>query len=211
MKRWIYILPLLAFTALTAAARETTVSNVDITVRIDRAGAAHITEVWSVDVPKGNLGTIEIRDLAVSDETGRSYLVEDAWDTERTIEEKAGRCGLVHKGDGDYEICWGIGSYGRHRFTTSYTLTNFVKGLTDANAFNHQFVADGMSSPPQHVRVVIERMADGDSAQVAFTQRNTGVWAFGFEGDIHIEADGRIVDAHAAHRRTLRHRHGPLR
>ncbi len=201
MKRWLYILPLLAFTALTAAARETTVSNVDITVRIDRAGAAHITEVWSVDVQKGtewylvqgNLGTIEIRDLAVSDETGRSYLVEDAWDTERTIEEKAGRCGLVHKGDGDYEICWGIGSYGRHRFTTSYTLTNFVKGLTDANAFNHQFVADGMSSPPQHVRVVIERMADGDSAQVAFTQRNTGVWAFGFEGDIHVEADGRIV------------------
>ena len=97
----------------------------------------------------------------------------------------------MHKGDGDYEICWGTGSYGHHRFTVSYMMTHFVKGLSDANAFNHQFVAEGLSSPPQHVRIVIEKTAEGDSA-TAFTPQNTGVWAFGFEGDIHL-VNGQIV------------------
>lgn len=199
MKRWIFISTLLLLSASLSIARETFVHNVDITVRLDRSGTAHITEIWDVDVQtgtewylvQGNLGAIEIRDLAVSDETGKTYLREDVWDTHRTIEAKAGRCGLMHKGDGDYEICWGTGSYGHHRFTVSYTMTHFVKGLSDANAFNHQFVAEGLSSPPQHVRIVIEKTAEGDSA-TAFTPQNTGVWAFGFEGDIHL-VNGQIV------------------
>ena len=199
MKRWIFISTLLLLSASLSIARETFVHNVDITVRLDRSGTAHITEIWDVDVQtgtewylvQGNLGAIEIRDLAVSDETGKTYLREDVWDTHRTIEAKAGRCGLMHKGDGDYEICWGTGSYGHHRFTVSYMMTHFVKGLSDANAFNHQFVAEGLSSPPQHVRIVIEKTAEGDSA-TAFTPQNTGVWAFGFEGDIHL-VNGQIV------------------
>jgi len=199
MKRWIFISSLLLLSASLSMARETLVHNVDITVRLDRSGTAHITEIWDVDVQtgtewylvQGNLGAIEIRDLAVSDETGKTYLREDVWDTHRTIEAKAGRCGLVYKGDDDYEICWGTGSYGHHRFTVSYTMTHFVKGLSDGNAFNHQFVAEGLSSPPQHVRVIIEKTAEGDSA-TAFTPQNTGVWAFGFEGDIHL-VNGQIV------------------
>lgn len=91
---------------------KTFVHNVDITVRLDCSGTAHITEIWDMDVQtgtewylvQGNLGAIEIRDLAVSDETGKTYLREDVWDTHRTIEAKAGRCGLVYKGDDDYDI-----------------------------------------------------------------------------------------------------------
>ena len=199
MKRWGFISTLLLLSASLSVAQETLVHDVDITVRLDRSGTAHITEIWDVDVQTGtewylvqnNLGAIEIRDLAVSDETGKTYLREDVWDTHRTIEAKAGRCGLVYKDDGDYEICWGTGSYGHHRFTVSYTMTHFVKGLSDGNAFNHQFVAEGLSSPPQHVRVVIEKTAEGDSA-TAFTPQNTGIWAFGFEGDIHL-VNGQIV------------------
>ncbi|MGP1462576.1 LemA family protein [Tannerella sp.] len=103
MKRWGFISTLLLLSASLSVAQETLVHDVDITVRLDRSGTAHITEIWDVDVQtgtewylvQGNLGAIEIRDLAISDETGKTYLREDVWDTHRTIEAKAGRCGLI--------------------------------------------------------------------------------------------------------------------
>ena len=78
MKRWIFISTLLLLSASLSMARETFVHNVDITVRLDCSGTAHITEIWDVDVQtgtewylvQGNLGAIEIRDL----EIGRAHV-----------------------------------------------------------------------------------------------------------------------------------------
>ena len=184
---------------VASGARATVVHSVDIAVTLDTAGTARVTEVWNIDVSTGtewylvagNLGTIEVFDLTVTDETGQIYVNEGDWNTERTMLEKAGRCGIVRKGAGDYELCWGIGSYGSHTFTVSYTMTNFVKGFSDFDGFNHQFVSRGLSHAPRQVRVVIRKVLTADSV-VPFVKEETGVWAFGFKGEIHVTG-GEIV------------------
>ncbi|PNE25742.1 hypothetical protein BHU16_00385 [Tannerella sp. oral taxon 808] len=195
MQRFLTILLLLCAATAMRAAGNAAVKDVHINVQIMPNGDAHFTEIWTVDVRRGtewylgreNLGAMEIRDLTVTDETGRLYTDEGAWKTDRTLQQKAGRCGIVDKGDGDYEICWGIGSLGEHSFTVSYRLTHFLRRLTDADAFNHMFV-NPMPDAPEHVLLSI-RPADSSTV---LTPDNTRVWAFGFLGNVYV-TDGAVV------------------
>jgi len=183
----------IAFSA-NAFAYEPAIRDVDITVRLDDDGTAYITQVWDVTVAsgtewyivQGNLGDISISDFSVTDESGRIFINEGAWDVERSISQKAGKCGIVDKGDGDYELCWGVGSLGDHKFTVSYKMTNFVKRFSDADGFNHRFIASDLSSQPQHIKITIYK--DG----VAFNEENSRIWSFGFEGEKNFTQDGKI-------------------
>ena len=49
------------------------------------------------------------------------------------------------------ELCWGFGTYGRHTFTLSYTMTNVVQSYLNYDGFNVRFVNDEMSAPPHEV------------------------------------------------------------
>ena len=192
MRRLAILASALLSTAISFAANPA-VKDVDIKVVLDTQGAAHITEVWNVTVTEGtewylvrdNLGDIRIYDLAVSDETGQRYLDEGAWDVDRGIQQKAGRCGIVRK-SGGCEICWGVGSYGDHQFTVSYTMTNVVKGLEDYDMLHMQFVSPGLSSPPKHVKVTIS----GENQ--TFSEDNTRIWGFGFNGTMTFQT-GKVV------------------
>ena len=137
-------------------------------------------------IVQGNLGDISISDFSVTDESGRIFINEGAWDVERSISQKAGKCGIVDKGDGDYELCWGVGSLGDHKFTVSYKMTNFVKRFSDADGFNHRFIASDLRSQPQHIKITIYK--DG----VAFNEENSRIWSFGFEGEKNFTQDGKI-------------------
>lgn len=180
---------ILSFFPLSAEAKETTVHGVDIVVSLNQDGSADITENWDVTVSgitewylvQGSLGKIEIQDFSVLDETGRVYEYEGAWDIDRSLEEKAGKCGIVDKGDGSYELCWGVGSDGSHLFSASYHMTNFIKGFDDYCAFNQRLVNDDLSSPPQRVSITITK------AGTEFTAEDIGAWGFGFDGTIAVE------------------------
>lgn len=181
--------------SVNAFAYEPAIRDVDITVRLDDDGTAYITQVWDVTVAsgtewyivQGNLGDIVISEFSVKDENGRIFKNEGAWDVERSISQKEGKCGIVDKGDGDYELCWGVGSLGDHKFTVSYKMTNFVKRFSDADGFNHRFIASDLSSSPQHIKITIYK--DG----VAFSEENSRIWSFGFEGEKNFSQDGKIV------------------
>lgn len=174
---------------LTAAAES--VDAVKIDVVLDEVGAAHVTEVWQIDATQGtewylnkdNMGDMEILDFTVSDETGQEYIDEGAWDVDRTREEKAGKYGIVETEDG-YELCWGLGDYGERTYTISYIMTNFAKSYTDYDGFNIRFINDKTSSAPAKVDLRIH-------APQELTPDNTGVWAFGFDGEIYAE-DGAV-------------------
>ncbi|MEG2050830.1 MAG: DUF2207 domain-containing protein [Oscillospiraceae bacterium] len=178
----------------SASAYSPEIRDIDITARLDNEGNAYITEVWDVTVAsgtewylvQGNLGDIKISDFMVSDENGRQFINEGDWDTQRSIEEKEGKCGIVDKGD-EYELCWGVGSLGNHKYTVSYKMTNVVKRFSDADGFNNRFINEGLSDDPQHIKVTISR--DG----IAFNDDNSDIWAFGFEGNINFTDDGKIV------------------
>ena len=181
------------FVCLPASALTPSIRDVDITLTLLPDGTASIHERWDVCAAdgtewylvRGNLGDIEIGDLAVSDESGRAYVNEGSWDTQRGIAEKAGRCGIVRKRDGA-EICWGIGSLGDHVFDVSYTMSRSVKSLNDYDMLHLQTVSPGLSSPPRHVRVTVR------AQQHQLDTANTRAWGFGFAGRVDFR-DGAVV------------------
>lgn len=201
MKRTVLTL-LLTCIALLCNAQQAAIRDIDIHAVLHDNGSATITEKWDVTAVSGTEWYVvfgNIKDQAtgkimtltldsVSDETGAQYRNIGSWDVQRTIEEKAGQCGLIDKGiDGGYEICWGIGSYGNHVFTLTYTVDNLLGGYSDYDGFNHMFVARKLSTRPEHVRVVIDKpgtiFAKNDSVKIG---------AFGFAGHFDI-VNGQIV------------------
>lgn len=184
---------LTVFVCLPASALTPSIRDIDITLTLLPDGTASIHERWDVCAAagtewylvRGNLGDIEIGNLAVSDESGRAYVNEGSWDTQRGIAEKAGRCGIVRKRDGA-EICWGIGSLGDHVFDVSYTMSRSVKSLNDYDMLHLQTVSPGLSSPPRHVRVTVR------AQQHQLDTANTRAWGFGFAGRVDFR-DGAVV------------------
>lgn len=184
---------LTASVCIPASALTPSIRDVDITLTLLPDGTASIHERWDVCAAdgtewylvRGNLGDIEIGNLAVSDESGRAYVDEGSWDTQRSMAEKAGRCGIVRKRDGA-EICWGIGSLGDHVFDVSYTMSRSVKSLSDYDMLHLQTVSPGLSSPPRHVRVTVR------AQQHQLDTANTRAWGFGFAGRVDFR-DGAVV------------------
>lgn len=165
--------------SIATFAAGSSVSSVDIKVALQKGGSALITERWDITASEGtewylvrnNLGDIQIQDLRVTDEKGRNFVTEKSWDTERSMVAKARRCGLNRTSKG-VEICWGLGSYGSHSYTVSYTMTNAVKSLLDADMLHLQLLSPGLSSSPQKVRVSISGVP-----------QDTRFWGFGFVGN----------------------------
>ena len=170
-----------AFLLGVAAFGKNTVHKVDISLQLQRNGSAVVTEVWDMYVDQAtewylvreNLGDISIEGLSVKDETGHKYLTEPEWNSDRSRSEKARRCGIIHKRKG-VEICWGIGDYGDRVYTVTYTMTNVVKSLTDADMLHLQLLSPGLSSKPELVEVHIYGPG--------LTKDNVRFWGFGFEG-----------------------------
>lgn len=201
MKRIVLLFAAL-LTSFAAFAYSPEIRNVNIKVLLHEDGSADFTEVWDVTVASGTewylvrnyLGDIKISNLKVSDETGRDFITESGnWDVDRGIDAKAGRCGLHHTSDG-YEICWGVGSFGPHVFTVSYSMSNCVKSLNDYDMLYMQLLSPGLSSDPQNVDVAISTDAG------TLNLENTLFWGFGYEGTsemdengtVHLNSNGRI-------------------
>ena len=182
-----------SLTCLPAFSYSPEIRDIDITLTLLPDGSASIHERWDVCAADGtewylvrsNLGDIGIGGLSVSDESGLDYICEDGWDTERSLAEKAGRCGILRKRDGA-ELCWGIGSLGDHVFDVRYTMSRCVKSLNDYDMLHLQTVSPGLSSPPRHVRVTLR--AQGHQLDTA----NTRAWGFGYEGRVDFR-DGAVV------------------
>ena len=190
-----FLLSVLAVLAGTLAVYAQSIRDLDIRVEVAKDGSARITQVWDVTVVEGtewyvpiqNLGKMTIEDLSVS-ENGQPFIDEGrTWNVDRSLAEKAGRCGIVEKRDG-VELCWGQGTLGSHVWTAQFTATGLVQSFTDADGFNFQFVNPHLPSPPQHVKVTIVNATGGPE----WTYDNTRVWGFGSYGDINV-TNGAIV------------------
>ena len=183
---------LLAFLSTVASWAGPAIRDIDVTLDLKADGSAAVTEVWDVTATSGtewylvkdDLGVIRIRDLSVRDESGTVYTNVGEWDVDRSLRQKTGECGIVTKRNG-CELCWGIGSYGDHVFTVSYTMTGVVDGYSDYDAVHLQLVSPGLSSNPQHVKVTVR-------SDTPFSTINTRYWGFGFPGTSDLQ-DGEII------------------
>ena len=194
MKR--QLLTVLAVLAGTFGVYAQSLRDIDIRAVLQADGSARITQVYDATVVDGtemyipitNLGEMTVDDLTVS-EKGLAYHNEGRrWDTDRSLSEKAGRCGIIEKRNG-VELCWGKTSYGDHVWTIEYTVTGLVQSFTDADGFNFMFVNPGFDAPAQHVKVTLVNGTGGPQ----WTYDNTRVWGFGSYGDINVMDDGTIV------------------
>ena len=185
---------LVLFSVLAPARAESQrVRSLKILVDLQKDGTAQVYEQWDVAtgdritewyLVRENLGDITIDSLEVCvDEVPLHYQGE--WDVNRTLEQKAGQCGIVHKYNG-VELCWGIGSHGDHLFEALYPMHGAVKSARDYDYLHLQLVSPGLSSPPEKVRVFIQ------SHQVQLDTTVARVWGFGYEG-ICIFEHGRVV------------------
>lgn len=168
------------------------INDISVKATLREDGSALIEERWDVVTSKGtewylvreNLGDIRITGLSVTDENGTAFLNEGSWDVDRSITQKAGRCGLHYTSEG-VEICWGIGSYGPHVWTVSYVMTNAVKSLQDSDMLHIQFISDELSASPAHASVTLQ-------APVSLSEENSRIWGFGYNGEVGWQ-DGRVV------------------
>ncbi|MBO4671406.1 MAG: DUF2207 domain-containing protein [Bacteroidales bacterium] len=192
MKRLLIIAAVLLGTAVLHAQE---IRSIDIDVYLDEEGNACIVQNWDVTVvrgtewyiPIGNLNGSTVRGLTV-EENGEQFIDEGrSWDTERTLSQKAGRCGIVDKGKDGVELCWGQGSMGDHKWKASFVVLGLVQSLQDYDAFNFMFVNPGLVAPPQHASICFRRLS-GD----AFSADSTRFWFFGCEGESVLREDGTI-------------------
>ena len=170
------------------------VRDLDITLTLTESGAVVVHEAWDINTGTGitewylvrdNLGDITIPALYVSDENKKNFEDVGEWNVNATLEEKAGKCGIVHRENG-VELCWGVGSYGDHLFHPVYGMTRAVKALNDYDMLHLQVVSPGLSSPPEHVKVSVQ------SDDFQLDTLNTRIWGFGYEGTAFVQ-DGKAV------------------
>jgi len=193
MKRGILLLTALFSFFYTTHA--TDIRSVDTEVWLYKDGTALVYQRWDVTVTQGtewyipieNLGKRSVRDLRVFENDRRFEDDGRSWDSDRTLEQKMYRCGIVEKADG-VELCWGQGKYGDHVYEILYVIDNLVLRMADGdnNAFNWQFLNDDLPAPPDSVSLTICNNNDSSQVWVAGKGGNMGVWVFGCEADYSI-------------------------
>lgn len=204
MKR-ILLVALTVLAGATVRAQSPDINDLFIQVNLYEDGSAMIYQEWDVKCYEGtewyypinNLNGRKISDLEVAEFTDTDTLVfttEPSWNSDRSMKAKAGKCGIAKTSEG-VEICWGIGSYGRHTFAVAYMVEGFVLGYNDgSDGFNWQFVNDQWDNPPKHVKLYIVN-ATGKGSKWAEDNEDARVWAFGVDGDraeIGFDSDGDV-------------------
>lgn len=169
--------------------------SLDFHVKLQTDGSGIVTENRKMDLNEDteiyivmdNLGGSDISDFKVSD-FGQRLAFEPNWDIHASRAEKAGKYGIVTTDKG-YELCWGIGEYGKHEYAVTYTISGMVRQLKDGQAMNWQFFSGEGNINPSTMTLTVEGPAP-------MTADNTKIWGFGFNGEIHFE-NGLVKGASA--------------
>ena len=132
-----------------------------------------------------NLDNAVISNFSVSDETGRQYQYIDDWDIEASRQEKKDKCGIVETSDG-YELCYGIGSYGQHTYTMTYTIMPFVNQYSDSQGINWRLLNEEMDPKPTEFQATIK-------SDYQFYDQDSDIWGFGYEGRVIFDDQGGVV------------------
>lgn len=166
-------------------------SSIEFDIELQRDGSGIITETRRMNLTRDteiyiileNLQGSEVTDFHVSD-FGEPLTYESDWDISASHEEKAGKYGIVETWDG-VELAWGIGEYGDHEYTITYTISDMVRQLEDGQGMNWKLFDEKNTINPGSARVSI-------SGPEFFTTDDTLIWGFGFDGEVYLE-DGKLT------------------
>ncbi|MBO4263115.1 MAG: DUF2207 domain-containing protein [Bacteroidales bacterium] len=193
----LFLLALAASLSLLSSAQE--IRDIETTVRLFKTGNALVVQTWDITVTEGtewyipvcNPGKSRITRFRVF-EHDQEFDCDEEWNSKRSMEAKARRCGIARKKGQDIELCWGLGSHGDHVFTLVYVIENLVQAYEDCDGFHWHFLNDEWSVCPRHASITFLNETDGDAWYRTDPEHgNVRFWGFGMEGSSGI-ADGII-------------------
>ena len=192
MKRLLSFLTVLLLLIPTAVdASGTRVNSIDINCQIDHNGTATFVEKWDMDVSEGTEGykifngmsDQPLKLIGVTDDRGKTYTNIGSWNSDLSKEYKTNKCGLI-RDDGHYELCFGLGDYGRRSYTMTYQIDHFVNQYEDQQGINYAFISDmALNVGDVTIRV---------SGITPYSKDNAKIWAFGYSGSVNFD-DGSVV------------------
>ena len=192
MKRLLSFLTVLLLLIPTAVdASGTRVNSIDINCQIDQNGTATFVEKWDMDVSEGTEGykifngmsDQPLKLIGVTDDRGKTYTNIGSWNSDLSKEYKTNKCGLIRDG-GHYELCFGLGDYGRRSYTMTYQIDHFVNQYKDQQGINYAFISDmALNVGDVTIRV---------SGITPYSKDNAKIWAFGYSGSVNFD-DGSVV------------------
>ena len=192
-----FIFSLILLFSMKNLAKANSIYSIDVTMVLDEEGNANVTEVWNMDVdrgtevykPMGRLGNSEISNFHVS-ENGFLYEYQDSWNINGTLFTKKNKNG-VNISDGVFELCWGMGSYGRHTYTLTYDVSNVIYNVDDAQVLYWKFINDNMNPAPQQFSVTVKGFNNYEDT--------LPIWGYGYNGKVVVE-NGMIFMSNSENR-----------
>ena len=174
------------------------INSITMDIYIDNNGNAKITEVWDCYTNSGtevyhpyyNLGNSKIQNLLVS-ENGKEYTVLSSWRTSGTLESKAYKCG-INKISNGVELCWGISEYGKHTYTATYEITNFIAELTDSQMIYWTLIPYDFSNSIGNAYIKIHTDFNISNDIEVWGYGNYGGTAYVYDGYIEMQSDGQL-------------------
>ena len=178
-------------------AASNTLHEIDMKIVISEDGSVQVAETWDITVETGteiykemrNMTDITVRDFVVT-QGEMQFETLDGWDSRVSREEKTGKAGIIKKGN-TYELCLGVGAYGRNQYTMYYTLDKYIEKYQDMYGINWQLLNADMSKP-----AIMQVDIAGHGID-----ENTSVYAFGFEGEVHVEKRENVYHLLASNRK----------
>ena len=160
--------------------------NVDMKINIEKDGTANITEIWDVKASGGsewykqinNMGNSELLNYKVSMD-GIELQYENYWDINGSMDEKAGYYGINETSAG-LELCFGKTDKKRHKFTLTYTISNYVFNTNDSQVLYWTLLPN----------VNLDNFTVEVSSYYSFPD-TLDVWGYGYKGYAYVE-NGKI-------------------
>ncbi len=190
---------ILCFFASITVVSASSISKIDMDIVLDEYGTATVTETWEAKVTQGteewhpyyNLGSSKLRVISASMD-GRAYTIKDTWNESASLNDKAYKAGIYKVNSNEYDVVFGISSYGSHTYKIVYEITNFVSNLKDADMIYWQLFPYDFSMAPGNVTIKISGPYEYPDT--------LDVWGFGMygapcyvqNGSIYMTSDGKI-------------------
>lgn len=177
----------------------TSISNIDMDIFVDTYGNATVIETWDAYVNGGtegwhpyyNLGNSEISNLEVTMD-GKKYTTITNWNVDSSLEEKAYKAGIYDAGGGEIDICFGVSSYGNHKYVIKYKISNFVSTVDDADIIYWNLFPYDFSAEPDNVSITIYSDFKYEDTLDVWGYGKYGAPCYVYDGKIEMTSDGYI-------------------
>ena len=171
------------------------IDSINMDIYLDKYGNANITEEWNANLTDGtegfryfgNLGNSTITNYSVRSESRdfSQYSSDNSWNVNASFSEKAYKYG-INNNNGNKELCFGISSYGHHKYTLSYTVTGFVGQTEDSQVLYWELIPTDLAKLTNNIYIKIHADQKFSDTLDVWGYGNYGGYAYVYDGYIEV-------------------------